>query len=108
MKYMSYQKGEMYLDNRNCPDLILPGIPGLGGPRIIKGGTILEIAIATCSHCHFEIVLNPNRVRPRGYCAKCHHYICDKPGCSVECIPMDKILDDIMEDSARNLNIGEI
>lgn len=106
MKSKKSQEGYMLIDNRNCEEFIsrIPGLPVL----IIPGGKILEMAIATCSHCQVEIILNPNRVRPRGHCAKCHHYICDKPGCNVECTPINKIFDTIMEDSARNLNIREI
>lgn len=110
MRQKSYQEGVMLIDHTNSPGLPdnLISIPGL--PRRISApaGKKIELKIATCSHCNIGIILNPDRVRPRGHCVKCHHYICDKPGCNVECVPLVKVLEDIMESNARNLNIGEI
>ena len=49
---------------------------------------IEEAAIYTCPHCNKMIFKNPNRVRPRGYCAKCDHTVCDLPVCNLECNPI--------------------
>lgn len=111
MKSKKSQEGYLLIDHRNSPGLPIgfgniPGLPNL--PIQAQGGKIIELGIATCSHCNTEIILNPDRVRPRGHCVKCHHYICDKPGCNVECVPLKKIADEVMESNARNLNIGEI
>jgi hypothetical protein len=37
-----------------------------------------ESACIICHHCGNGIVLNPDRSRPRGYCRKCDHYLCDE------------------------------
>lgn len=57
------------------------------------GGTLQEFKTVACSHCNAIVVLNPARTRPREYCRKCDHYVCDKPGCIVNCIPMGRIID---------------
>ncbi len=45
-----------------------------------SGGTLEERPIVTCSHCQFQIVLNPGRTRDRSECPRCDKYICD--GCA--------------------------
>lgn len=59
-----------------------------------SGGTMTEEATATCAHCHAVVRMNPFRTRPRHYCAKCDHYVCDHPTCLLECRPFNKVLDD--------------
>ena len=49
------------------------------------GGKLEEYNTLTCSHCVTIYVLNPERKRRRGFCARCNHYICDRPGCAAEC-----------------------
>lgn len=109
MKTKKNHEGYLLIDHRNSP-----GIPKefqlLGVPQelIVGAGQILEIAIATCSHCQAEIILNPSRTRPRNNCPKCDHYICDKPECNIECKPIKKLIDEYLEQGARNLNLSEI
>jgi hypothetical protein len=75
-------EGELMIDERAC------------------GGKLLESATVTCSHCQRVVVLNPDRSRPRGYCSKCDHYICDL--CDErECMPVRKTFDLIREDAFR-------
>ena len=42
-----------------------------------SGRGMLEMATFTCSHCPNVVYIHPLRNRPRGYCKKCDHYICD-------------------------------
>ena len=51
-----------------------------------------ELPTLTCNHCNNVIVLNPERVRARGWCEKCDQYICDAPGCNVECFPASEMV----------------
>ena len=60
---------------------------------VVGADTVWESATVTCCHCGAVVILNPNRKRPRGYCAKCDAYHCDNPGCGSECRPFDKFLD---------------
>lgn len=53
----------------------------------------LESATITCCHCQRTFLKNPQRTRPRGYCAKCDAYVCDNPECSTECRPFWKTLE---------------
>lgn len=57
-------------------------------------GEVTEFDVKQCSHCERTIALNAARVRDRGYCPKCDHYVCDacdaireKTG---DCVPMIK------------------
>lgn len=85
----------LIVDHTNSPGISESDIPlPLRGIVIpIPSGEILERDIQFCAHCGSQVVLNPLRERPRGYCAKCDHYICDNPICHKECIPLAKILD---------------
>jgi hypothetical protein len=40
-------------------------------------GQKLEAATLTCSHCQRVVIMNPDRIRTRGWCSNCDHYICD-------------------------------
>jgi hypothetical protein len=74
-------------------------------------GTKLESATVCCNHCNKIVVLNPNRSRPRGYCANCDSYICDM--CEFirktrGCITIKQIISEVLETNAKNLNLKEI
>lgn len=62
-----------------------PGIPetvalrmGLN-PREVSEGRTAEMVTLSCRHCGGCWVANPDRIRERGYCRTCDHYLCD--GC---------------------------
>ena len=57
------------------------------GPGLQRLG-IDEMPCFTCPHCNYVVIMNAQRTRPRGYCAKCDHWTCDKPGCNAECNPI--------------------
>lgn len=52
-----------------------------------SGGKLLEAATVTCAHCQLTWVKNPQRTRPRAYCAHCNSYVCDNPVCRSKCLP---------------------
>ena len=74
--------------------------PAVGADR--KG----EFATVTCCHCNTVVILNPLRTRKRGYCAKCDAYICDNPGCGLECRSFEKLLDFVQDHNARQEDQG--
>lgn len=88
-------EGYLLIDHRNSPGVSAEFIAqaGLGTP-VVGPGQTLEAATISCSHCQGMVILNPLRTRPRNWCYKCDHYICDNPGCNVDCVPMAKILDE--------------
>lgn len=66
------------MDNRcnpGVPDevVVAQGLPAGAG----RG--IFETAVYTCGHCQAQVYKNNKRTRPRGFCKKCSHVICD--GC---------------------------
>ena len=65
------------------------------GTAVVPEGRKLEAPTITCSHCNAVYIMNPLRTRPRHYCSKCDHYVCDRPTCVMECKPFSKVLDDI-------------
>ena len=86
-------EGYLQVDNRESPG-VLPGqIPTPAGALPVGRSTMFESAVVTCSHCQRQVILNPDRSRPRGYCAKCDHYVCDSPACNMECVPYAALLD---------------
>ena len=68
---------------------------------IVNSGKVYEADIQSCSHCQRGVILNPDRVRARGYCPKCHHYICDT--CrelydkTLECVPFKQVFDKLVQ-----------
>ena len=86
----------MLIDNRNSPGVSEEFVRASGYDATVVGaGQTFESATITCSHCQAMVVLNPLRTRPRNYCSKCDHYICDNAWCNRECVPMKKVLDDL-------------
>jgi hypothetical protein len=86
-------EGYLFIDNRNAPPLSDEALRATG-KDFIGGRGLLESATNTCSHCQTIVVLNPDRSRPRGYCRKCDHYVCDNPACNRNCKPFAQILDE--------------
>lgn len=87
--------GYLIVDHSDSPGISMSDIPArLRGLTIPVGnGEIFEADIQFCAHCGSQVVLHPKRVRPRGFCARCNHYVCDNPVCSRECNPLKKQFD---------------
>jgi hypothetical protein len=87
--------GYLIIDHRDSPGIDISEVPDriLLNTPIVGAGEVYERDIQFCAHCGCQVILNPLRERPRGYCAKCDHYICDNPICNKECIPLKKVLD---------------
>ena len=98
--------GYLIIDHTNSPGINEADIPARlrNTTPIVPEGKVFEADVQFCSHCQRSIILNPNRERPRGYCQKCDHYICDL------CIGLDcnsiKRFIDLVEKQAT-LTIGE-
>jgi hypothetical protein len=69
----------------------------------VSGGARVESATITCAHCHAIVVLNPQRTRPRAYCQKCDHYVCDSLRCATACDPLNHVFDRLQNAAARHL-----
>lgn len=97
MKSKRSLEGVLLIDNR-----VGPRVPSVAGIPEIPAGATFESATITCSHCHAIVVLNPDRSRPRHYCAKCDHYVCD--GCAVlgECRPLNQVFDALQTQAERS------
>ena len=89
-------EGEITIDHSS---VVAPRFECAGVPA----GTIFEAPTITCSHCQVIVVMNPARTRPRGYCRKCDHYICDKVECNLECRSFKKFADDFQEAALKEL-----
>ena len=110
MSSLRRHEGYLLIDNRFGPGVTpsfvqQSGQKGLGVP-VVGEGALFESATITCSHCHTVVILNPNRSRPRNYCGKCDHYICDNPICLMECSPLNKVLDVLQEAQFKLLGKG--
>lgn len=94
----SKRQGEGYLliDHRNSPGVPAEMAHATGLPVSLSGpGGVFESATKMCAHCNAIVVLNPDRKRPRGYCAKCDAYVCDNPACGLECRPFKRLIDEL-------------
>jgi hypothetical protein len=69
-------EGEILIDHRASPGLTPQQLEGFG--LAVPGGEVYESAVYTCSHCTCAVVINPQRTRERGWCAKCDKYLCDE------------------------------
>lgn len=86
MRSQRSREGYLLIDNRHA-----------AGPG---GVSYLEAATSTCSHCHRQVIRNPQRVRERAFCFKCSHYICDQCAATQTCIPFAKLIEDISNGQA--------
>jgi hypothetical protein len=89
--------GYLVVDHSNSPGLTLEDVAHVPGAIAVGAGRKMERDVMNCSHCQRAIVLQPLRVRDRGYCPKCNHYICD--GCETirvrtgACVPFVRLAD---------------
>jgi ribosomal protein S27AE len=98
------REGYLLIDNRESPGVspeLVHQAGKAGETPIVTAGQLFESATITCAHCNAVVILNPHRTRPRNYCAKCDHYVCDKPSCALECRPFKKVLDELYEQAVR-------
>ena len=96
------REGLLIIDHRNSPGVSAEFIraSGVVAPAV-AAGNLFESPTITCAHCNTLVILNPNRLRPRGYCRKCDAYVCDSPVCNAECTPHIKLIDDLQEKAFR-------
>jgi len=80
--------GYLQIDHSESPGLTPEDVAHIPGMTVVGAGVNFEADIQFCAHCGAQVVLNPKRTRPRSYCAKCNHYICDNPVCNKTCSPL--------------------
>jgi hypothetical protein len=109
LKSLKRFEGELTIDHR-AGNGLPEHIARMCGyePSAVKGGKLFEAATITCKHCKGAWVKNPDRIRPREFCRKCDHYICD--GCAYEATQPDyihrsfeKVAELALESAHRNL-----
>lgn len=108
MRSQRSREGSLLIDYRESPG-VSPEILQRSGLTVpfVKAGDKFEAPTLQCSHCQAGVVLNPQRTRDRGYCAKCDHYICDTcvgiASVTLEHRPFRKIRDEHYEVTSRGL-----
>lgn len=98
------REGYLLIDHRNSPGVPAEMMVALGLDPGAGRGT-WESPTVSCCHCNTVVILNPLRTRARGYCPKCDGYVCDSPGCSAECRPFEKTLDDLQAQIERGAHL---
>lgn len=100
MKSLKHGAGYLIIDHRDSPGVRPEDVAHVPGAVAAPGGTQVEMDVYQCSHCQRTIVLraaSKERMQARGYCPKCHHYVCN--GCEAirvktgACVPFKQILD---------------
>jgi len=76
MSSINRDNGYMVIDHRGTDGLPEDILAMVGLPRGAGRG-MFEVATIYCVHCGGHTIKNPERLRPRGFCKKCNHYICD-------------------------------
>lgn len=79
MPSLTRHEGYLMVDHSASPGLTREEARACGYHDLVHcgEGQIFEAATVTCAHCKMPYIKNPERVRPREYCKKCDHYICD-------------------------------
>jgi hypothetical protein len=102
---LKHYEGEILIDHRNSRG-ITPEFAAQArrdGVDIISvgAGQVFERATFLCCHCGARVVKSKTRTRPRGFCAKCDHQVCDNPICNAECHPLVKAMEVIQNHIGR-------
>jgi hypothetical protein len=63
----------------------------LKGFILVDGKEVAETRV--CCHCQKHWVVKPGSGITRGFCVKCHGYVCGAPACVAECRPFEARLD---------------
>lgn len=105
MRSLKSLEGEYLIDNR-----VNPGVPDAvvvaQGLPAGAGRGVFEEACYTCSHCETVVVKNRERTRPRGFCPKCNHVLCDSCDAKYHasghlCVPFKAFAEEVREAAAR-------
>lgn len=96
--------GYLEVDHSESPGLLPADVAHLPGAVAVGPGEVYKTDVQQCAHCQTVVVLNPKRTRPRGFCAKCNHYVCDHPVCNATCQPVAKLFDRAQEHAAKYVN----
>lgn len=99
-------EGYLEIDHRESPGITPELAAKVGRGTIpVPAGQIFKAATFNCSHCETLVVINPKRIRARGYCPKCDHDVCDF--CEGErirtgvCRPMKQIIEEFQEAAVK-------
>ena len=97
------------IDHRDSPGISADFAADNNLPVGVQGGQLFESAIAVCHHCGSDVLLHPDRSRPREWCRKCDAYICDNCGAAAKAgaphVTYMQQFEDAYEEIARNLYI---
>lgn len=105
MRSIASLAGEYTIDNRGTPGIKEELVIAQGLPSIAAKG-LFEDACYTCSHCQTIVVQNRERTRPRGFCKKCSHVICDPCDAKYvasghKCMPFNAVVDEFLNNIDR-------
>ena len=101
-------EGYLEIDNRESPGISRAEAAAFRGSRPVvpqEAGKLTQLVTKKCQHCPRIVVLNPDRVRQRGYCPKCDGFVCDD--CETnrvltgKCTPWKKVIDDWHDAAAK-------
>lgn len=95
------EEGLLIIDHRGSPGVPDHWMPGFKNMPVGCGQGLYEVPTASCGHCPQQMVMNPKRRRPRGYCIKCDSYVCDRChgilAVTKVCKPYEQVLDELQE-----------
>lgn len=108
MSSLTRHEGYLHIDNRFGPGTTAELVQASGklDAPVVGEGRQFEAATVTCPHCHRIVILNPDRTRARGYCAKCDHYLCDACDLAYRqssgvCRPLSQVFDELQDAAVK-------
>lgn len=106
---LAHGSGYLTIDHRESPGLTPADVAHVPGAVAVGAGQQFEADIQQCTHCQRGVLLNVDRVRPRGYCARCDHFICDSceaiQARTVDHVPFAKVIDRVDTAHAKGQDI---
>ncbi len=77
------------------------------GKTMPVGSKRFQLKCYTCCGCQRQIIVNPQRERPRNYCRSCDKYMCDDCSLAFKVTgvhtPFQKIIENLIENGAKNV-----
>lgn len=108
MKTKRSAEGVILIDHRNSPGLTEEFMRAnkLDGPAVLAGHTF-ESALVVCHSCQRDVVLNPNRSRPKAWCRKHDAYLCDlcdqrRAASGGECVPAEQKIEELFRKISKS------
>lgn len=104
-------EGYLEIDHRESPGFTPEEAKAARfGHTMPVGSKRFQLKTYTCCGCQRQIIVNPERERPRNYCRSCDRYMCDDCSLTFKITgvhkPFKQIIDEYMEAAIKGTIVG--